>query len=758
MKVNLLFVSFLIFSIQLSRAQAYFEIRDLESNNILAGATVLLEADSTTFFSDEKGKVNLINVNDGSLIRISYVGYKTLLHYYNASNKIIYLEPNYQTLNSLSVIGYENNHRLYEVAGSYVINSSNSMARFNDESLVRSMNTLPGIRFEERSPSSYRISIRGNLLRSPYGIRNVKVYWNGIPYTDPSGSTSLNLLDLNNMNKVEVLKGPAGSIYGMGIGGVINITSELKTIKPLTAEFAYSAGSYGFQKIVANINSANKDYRFSIRFVNQKANGYRDHSASTKSIIQMSGSLFTSLKRTLKAQLVYSDLFYQLPGGLTQEQYDKNPIQARPGVAEKNSSLSHQNFFAGLVQDYRWNDKIENTTAIFLTNGTKENPFITNYELTKMQSYGGRTTFNIYSHIANLPFEINTGAELVYGIQNASNHGNVAGHADTLRFEDELKSLQSFVFLKATLRLFDNWIVSAGASLNFQNVDINRLIDVANDTTYQVHRNFDPELIPKIGLVGKLSDLFSVHASISTGFSPPNIEEIRSSDGTINTDLNSEKGISYEIGLRGNNRKNSLYYDLSLFWMQQKESIVSKSTEQGTVIYENAGSTSQLGLELLLGYTFINKPENTLSLITIQTAYTRNNFRFKDYSKRKGNENIDYSGNDLTGTAPNISVSTFDLELKQGFYFNFTYNFTDEIPLNDANSVYSKNYQLMSLKTGWKIKIKQKHVLDLFVGIDNILNEKYSLGNDLNPFGGRYYNAAPTRNYFGGLKMYLNVF
>jgi iron complex outermembrane receptor protein len=282
------------------------------------------------------------------------------------------------------------------------------------------------------------------------------------------------------------------------------------------------------------------------------------------------------------------------------------------------------------------------------------------------------------------------------------------------------------------------------------------LIDVANDTSYQVHRTFKPELIPKIGLVGKISDLFSVHASISVGFSPPNIEEIRSSDGFINTDLNAEKGISYELGLRGNNKNNKLYYDLSLFWMQQKETIVSKSTDQGTVIFQNAGSTSQLGLELLLGYAFIDNPKNTLSLVKIQTAYTFNNFTFRNYIKRKGNENIDYSGNDLTGTAPNISVSTFDLELKQGFYFNFTYNFTDKIPLNDANTVYSRNYQLISLKSGWKIKIKQKHIIEIFVGIDNLLNEKYSLGNDLNPFGGRYYNAAPIRNYFGGLKVNFN--
>ena len=55
---------------------------------------------------------------------------------------------------------------------------------------------------------------------------NVKVYWNNIPYTDPTGNTPLNLLDLNNMDRIETIKGPSGSIYGAGIGGVLNIYSE----------------------------------------------------------------------------------------------------------------------------------------------------------------------------------------------------------------------------------------------------------------------------------------------------------------------------------------------------------------------------------------------------------------------------------------------------------------------------------------------------------------------------------------------------
>ena len=239
-------------------------------------------------------------------------------------------------------------------------------------------------------------------------------------------------------------------------------------------------------------------------------------------------------------------------------------------------------------------------------------------------------------------------------------------------------------------------------------------------------------------------------------YSTPTTDEVRTSDGGINTDLEAERGINFEAGIRGNAFKNSLYYDATVFWMQQTETIVSKTTEFGTVVFENAGSTSQFGIELLLGYSFINDPTRKLSLLKLQTAYTHHNFKFKDYIKRSMGENVDFSGNALTGTAPNISVTTLDLQTMGGFYFNFTYNFTDRIPLNDANTVYADSYNLLTAKTGWKFLVKDKHQIEFFVGVDNILDEKYSLGNDLNAFGQRYFNPSPERNYFGGINVFFN--
>jgi len=110
---------------------------------------------------------------------------------------------------------------------SIAILSTGDLQRINiGGSLVSSINTVAGARMEERSPGSYRLSLRGSLLRSPFGVRNVKIYWNDIPLTDASGNTYLNLLDASVLQSIEVLKGPSASLYGANTGGVLLLHSD----------------------------------------------------------------------------------------------------------------------------------------------------------------------------------------------------------------------------------------------------------------------------------------------------------------------------------------------------------------------------------------------------------------------------------------------------------------------------------------------------------------------------------------------------
>ena len=105
----------------------------------------------------------------------------------------------------------------------------------------------------------------------------------------------------------------------------------------------------------------------------------------------------------------------------------------------------------------------------------------------------------------------------------------------------------------------------------------------------------------------------------------------------------------------------------------------------------------------------------------------------------------------MTGVPRYVSVTGLTINFPHNFYFFAQHNYTAKIPLNDLNSEYAFKYNLVQLKAGWRCIAKKNFVLDVSAGVDNLLDEKYSLGNDLNAFGNRYYNTAAPRNYFGRL-------
>jgi iron complex outermembrane receptor protein len=130
------------------------------------------------------------------------------------------------SLDEVTVMAYESERPLLEISAPVNIISPKAIRRFDNTTFLPALNAFPGIRMEERSPGSYRLSIRGSSVRSPFGVRNVKVYWNNIPLSDANGITYFNLLDMSTIGSMEVIKGPAGSMYGATTGGVILLKSR----------------------------------------------------------------------------------------------------------------------------------------------------------------------------------------------------------------------------------------------------------------------------------------------------------------------------------------------------------------------------------------------------------------------------------------------------------------------------------------------------------------------------------------------------
>ncbi len=710
--------------------------------------------------SDESGKVWVTGKNGQVEIELSSPQ-NIIIQHVSHQKKIIWAEPfkNIRIvlesmvtgLSEVIVEGFGDDESLSNLAGSIAKLEPKDLNRFDNFSLVASVNTIPGVRFEERAGASYRVSIRGSSIRSPFGVRNVKVYWNGIPFTDPGGNTFLNLLDLANVGALEIIKGPAGSLYGAGNGGVMKLTSTSISSLSNATQLSSTIGSYGAQRVSLSSNTLGDKHSITAKYAFQNNDGYRDHNSMQRHTGEIDALFFPSEARTISASLLFSDIFYEIPGGLNPTQLDENRRQARPGSEAFNASIDHQLTLMKMGQEYSFSENFKNETNLYTSFRQFENPFILDYKKDEEQSFGLRSEFENRMNLGSISSKIQYGLEYQVSYFDGKNFGNAAGQADTLRFADELTNQQSILIANSTIDDSDSWKFTVGGSYNSLKYDINRLVDEISASPGRTIKTFDGVFSPRVAISKIWSPQLSTHFSISDGFSPPTATEIRTNEGTINTGLEAERGTNYEVNIRGSLLNNRLSYDLALFAFQLNESITTETNEQGVVLFRNSGQIEQNGLEASVFWNWLENESSTFEVFNSRLAFTYHDFKFKNYSD--GGTNL--SGNALTGTAPQTLTLITDIRMRNGFFANLTYQYSDSIPLNDENTVYAEAYQLFQSRVGYAKMGKQMHY-EFYVGTDNLFNEKYSLGNDLNAFGQRYFQPAPERSFYIGLNLKFN--
>ncbi len=640
---------------------------------------------------------------------------------------------------------FEQNRRLKDIPAAINYVGKQTLERFSPSSIVMAVNTTPGVRMEERSPGSFRFNIRGSSLRSPFGVRNVKVYFNGIPITDPGGNTYLNQLGYYNFNSIEIIKGPGSSLYGAGTGGVLLTESMSEAEKP--SVFAeYAMGSYGLQNIYGAVTSGNGKWISRVGFQHQKSDGYRDHSALKRNVLSWNSLFKPDEKHQLRTTFLYGDLFYETPGALTLAEYNTNPKMARPGgfgfpgAEQAKASITQKTFIAGASYWQQLGAQWQNKTVAYGMFTELRNPTVRNYGKSSEPHMGARTFFKFEQPFTNAKFNWDMGGEWQQGFPSVSIHKNVGGRQDSLQSYDEINNLLYFVFTQAVLDIKE-WTITAGASWNKLKVGLERFQPAALG---RQSRSFSNEIAPRFSLSRKLKN-FTIYSSVSKGFSPPSTAELTPTGGAINLGLNAEEGLNYDLGVKAGFQY-GLYVDVNAFIFSLNNTIVQRRDAGGGDYFVNAGKTKQHGIETYISYPFLQSG-SFMARSLFWISHTWHNFHYKSFKQL----NNDFSGKALPAEAPHTISTGFDFTANNGLLGNVTYYFSGKIPLNDANTEYAAAYHLLSAKLGYEKWLKQAVRVKFVAGIENLLDQKYSLGNDINGFGGRYYNAAAGRNYYASL-------
>ena len=219
--------------------------------------------------------------------------------------------------------------------------------------LSESLNAVPGIVVQNRQnyAQDLQISSRGFGARTPFGVRGLRLFADGIPATMPDGQGQAASFNLETADRIEVLRGPFASMYGNASGGVIQIFTADGPPQP-TLGTRLHLGSYDTEKRTAQYGGQHGPVNLNIAASVFRTDGYRDHSAAKREhshgklkVNAGSAGTFTFLGDT------FDQPETQDPLGLTAAQVAQNRRQAPPPAYQFDTRNSASQSQIGVLHD-----------------------------------------------------------------------------------------------------------------------------------------------------------------------------------------------------------------------------------------------------------------------------------------------------------------------------------------------------------------------------------------------------------------------
>ena len=253
---------------------------DASNSQPLIGATVGSQEGTFGTQTDLLGFFELTLATAVGNLTVSHVGYKSqsIVLEQSQTAYTVLMEVNDFYLSEVVVTAYPTQHTLMNAPGAVTILTKRDLRRENEVIITPALNRVPGIYMHSGTLSTNRITVRGIGSRSLFSTNKIKAYLDEIPLSTGEGETTIEDLDLSLIDRVEVIKGPASSIYGAGLGGTINL-STIKGNRGISNYFSTggSVGSYGLLRIQSQLGLQGNNVGFKAIFNTMHSDGYRDN-------------------------------------------------------------------------------------------------------------------------------------------------------------------------------------------------------------------------------------------------------------------------------------------------------------------------------------------------------------------------------------------------------------------------------------------------------------------------------------------------
>ncbi len=598
------------------------------------------------------------------------------------------------------------------------------------------ISTVPGVYAvnQYNSAQDLRISIRGFGARSAFGIRGVKILQDGIPLTTPDGQGQVDNVFFPAINKVEVLTGASSSMYGNASGGVIALTS-FRDLPDNKVSFLANFGSFASYQASAEISLRNKGLWNDHQISYDETEGFRDHSASRN--IRYNGRLKKVWKDGVEASLIVNLLASpvgQDPGGLNLASVEEDRASARGRNIDYNGGeeLNQQSIA------YQYNRKFGKYSTFklntFFTRRAFNNrlPFENGGQVEFDRSFSGLDASYLFEHnVGSWQLDFLAGVDLRSQRDDRKRFQNVEGERGDLSLDQRESFRNQAVYVLMDLA-YGRWQFNSGLRFDRNSISVSPNFNQATNEPGDI---ILPSWSPSLSFSYRIKGNQFLRGSYSFAFETPTLGELGNRPdglGGFNQDLKAQESNNYELGYRTKFSKR-LSADVALFYIDARNELLPYEIEDfpGRTFYRNAGQTRRQGFELALGA----RPQENLNL---RISYSYSDFSFVDFD--------DLDGKSLPGIPKHnfsslISYQLFGWELKSML------NYYSSVFADSANEVSVPSYTIWNFSLGKKLG----RFLPYF-GINNLLGQEYFDNIRSNAFGGRFYEPAPRRNFYLGVK------
>ncbi len=629
----------------------------------------------------------------------------------------------------------------------------------------------PGISVKQgNGPRDFGISIRGSNARNGFGIRNLVIFDDGFPVTQPDGLSRSDLIDPRAYGAIDVIRGPSSALYGnYATGGALNFRTR-RGAEINGFEYGVDAGSYGYLNNYLTAGKKVGNFEGSLFASTARGDGFLGNSWFNTQTVNFLGTLQATPDDRFTFKLINNMLDARLPIRSSLNQFRINPFQrgcetaatAAPGCGTIALFNNGFNTAAGTSRETaeqaglgrtdrrtivggRWEHDFDNQT-------TWRNQFVfddrnINQPTGTTSAIGDYPSYNFMSDVVRRSQLLGMDATGFLGVfyNTLSWSGDTynvtpGGNATRGRLQSNVTGEHTNYGVRAReeLRLTDSWTAIAGIGW-----ETTRLKGINTAYTYtgptgiataairSADRQFQ-NTAPEFALQYRADKDWLFRARVATGYGTPqvgNLFVLPNGQNGNNTQLNPQRNLGYDLGFDWTPDP-TLRVSATGFYEFFRDELVTQATPLGapnSTYTFNAPKSEHRGFEFLAQWRF-------LPGWRVTAAYTYLDQRYTSYTENINNGaafSFNREGNKIPGISPNeltarLSYDQISGALKGlGAFVEFQWK--DAFYMDNANLLKAPGYELVNLNLHYDKPLQSEYLksLHLYFEVRNVFDKTY---------------------------------